>query len=71
MKATHLGTLLLLLSNSAFALNDLGSLDDARKNHPAIFVSGNVLEYTINKVNGYVYNELRGSRKTGGYHLID
>ena len=56
MKATHLGTLLLLLSNSAFALNDLGSLDDARKNHPAIFVSGNVLEYTINKVNGYVYN---------------
>ena len=56
MKAIRLGTLFLLLSNSAFALNDLGSLDDARKNHPAIFVSGNVLEYTINKINGYVYN---------------
>ena len=53
MKAIRLGTLFLLLSNSAFALNDLGSLDDARKNHPAIFVSGNVLEYTINKINGY------------------
>ena len=40
----------------AFAIIELGSLDVARKNHPAVFVPGNVLEYTVGTVNGYVYN---------------
>lgn len=40
----------------AFALNDLGPLEKVRKDHPTIFVAGNVIEYTIGNEIGYVYN---------------
>ena len=39
-----------------FAIDEFGSLDAARKEHPAIFVPGNVLEYSVGDVPGYVFN---------------
>lgn len=54
--------LILAIINSAFAavnafgINDLGALEIAKKNHPAIFISENVLEYTVSGVVGYIYN---------------
>ena len=47
---------MLFLCHSTFALNELGNLADAREKHPAIFVSGNVLEYSIAGTSGYVFN---------------
>lgn len=38
---------------AAFAADELGTLSEARKHHPAVFVSGNVLPYTISGVEGY------------------
>lgn len=46
----------ILTSMAAFALNDLGPFEKARKDHPAIFVPGNVLEYTIGNEIGFVFN---------------
>lgn len=46
----------LALCCPAHALNDLGTLDQARAEHPAVFVPGNVLAYTIAGVQGYVFN---------------
>ncbi len=48
--------LIALVSFSASALNELGSLADAQKNHPAIFIPGNVLEYRVGGQMGYVFN---------------
>ena len=56
MNAKIYTALSILTSMSAFALNDLGPLEKAMKDHPAIFVPGNVLEYTIGSEIGYVYN---------------
>ena len=41
---------------SCLAINELGTLEVAKKNCPAIFVPGNVLEYSIEDVSGYVFN---------------
>ena len=56
MNAKIYVALSILMSMTAFAVNDLGSLEKARKDHPAIFVPGNALEYTIDNEIGYVYN---------------
>lgn len=47
---------MLALCQSTFALNELGNLAEARDKHPAVFVSGNVLEYSIAGTPGYVFN---------------
>lgn len=47
---------ILVLCHSTLALNELGNLAVAREKHPAIFVSGNVLEYSIAGTAGYVFN---------------
>jgi len=47
---------MLVLCRSSFALNELGALDAARAKNPAIFVPGNVIEYVITGVSGYVFN---------------
>jgi len=56
MKAEIYAALSLLTCTTAFALNDLGPLEKARREHPALFVAGNVLEYTIGNEICYVYN---------------
>lgn len=56
MNAKIYTTLSIFVSITAFAINDFGPLEKARKNHPAIFVPGNVIEYTIGNEIGYVYN---------------
>lgn len=40
---------------AALAANELGTLTEAHKHHPAVFVSGNVLPYTVSGVEGYTY----------------
>ena len=44
------------ITTSGWGLNDLGTLSDAKKTHPAIFIPGNVLKYTVSGAKGYVYN---------------
>ena len=56
MNAKIYAALSVLTSMTVFALDDLGTLEKAREEHPAIFVPGNVLEYTIGNEIGYVYN---------------
>ena len=56
MKTAILILPILAFSLSSFALNELGAFDDARAKNPAIFVPGNVLEYAIEGVSGYVFN---------------
>ena len=56
MKTAILILPIFAFSLSSFALNELGALDDARAKNPAVFVSGNVLEYTVEGVSGYVFN---------------
>ena len=46
----------LLTAIDVFALNELGSLEDAKRKHPAVFVPGNVMEYVISEEEGYVYS---------------
>ncbi len=43
------------LSFNAWALNELGSLEEAQKNHSSIFAPNSVLTYRINGVWGYVF----------------
>lgn len=40
----------------SYGMDELGPLDDARKSHPAIFVEGNVLKYTVGGESGYICN---------------
>jgi|SRR5574344_620460 hypothetical protein len=56
MKTFIVAMFSVICSLSASAINELGSLDVARKNHPAVFVPGNVLEYSVGTVKGYAYN---------------
>lgn len=41
---------------SGYAMNELGPLVEAQKNHPAVFVSGNVLKYTVADAECYVFH---------------
>lgn len=50
-----LGLTMMGATFAAFAANELGSLSEARKHYPAVFVSGNVLPYTVAGVEGYTY----------------
>lgn len=56
MTAKIYAALSILTSLTGFALDDLGTLEKAKKDHPAIFVPGNVLEYSVGNEIGYVYN---------------
>lgn len=56
MKLLTLIPVVVCLCMAAFAINELGDLNAARKNHPAIFVPGNVLEYSVGGELGYVFN---------------
>jgi len=47
---------MLVLCHPAFALGELGDIVEAKEKHPAVFVPGNVLEYTIAGTAGYVFN---------------
>lgn len=49
-------TLAVCMAASSYGGGELGPLDGARKSHPAIFVEGNVLKYTVGGKNGYVCN---------------
>ncbi len=53
-------TILILMiasfSFNAWALNELGALADAQKNHPSVFVPNSVLTYQINNIWGYVFS---------------
>lgn len=44
------------IATSGWGVNDLGALSEAMKTHPAIFIPGNVLKYTISGAKGFVYN---------------
>jgi|GEM_PF-6799854 len=56
MKSRFIIVCLISCTMPVLALDELGRLDVARKEHPAVFVPGNVLEYTIGNVKGYIYN---------------
>ena len=56
MRALLCCALIASIAIRCLAINELGSLTDARKSHPAIFVPGNVLKYMVSGKNGYVYN---------------
>lgn len=56
MKFILFTLVIMCIATSGWGLNDLGSLSEAKKTHPSIFVPGNVLKYTVSGVKGYVYN---------------
>lgn len=45
----------MVLAPRVYAVNDLGPIDIARSQHPAVFVPCNVLEYTVGGEQGYVF----------------
>lgn len=51
-----LAILLLALALPSVALEELGVLAEAQRAHPAAFIPGNVLPYTLNDVPGYLFN---------------
>lgn len=56
MKFILFTLVIMCIATRGWGLNDLGSLSEAKKTHPSIFVPGNVLQYTVSGVKGYVYN---------------
>ncbi|MDO5305408.1 MAG: hypothetical protein Q4E87_07535 [bacterium] len=56
MKAVYTWICLMGGGLPVLAQCDLGSLEVARRTHPAVFVPGNVLECTVGGRVGYVYN---------------
>lgn len=56
MKSIILIVILGFFAVPAIGLNELGELSFAKKNHPAVFATGNVLDYNVGGVVGYTYN---------------
>ncbi len=51
-----LAILLLALAPQSVALDELGVLAEAQRKHPAVFIPGNVLRYTLADTPGYLFN---------------
>lgn len=56
MKYSLFTLAIMFIATKGWGLNDLGTISEAKKTHPAIFIPGNVLKYTVSGVKGYVYN---------------
>lgn len=56
MKYSLFTLAIMCIATKGWGLNDLGTISEAKKTHPAIFIPGNVLKYTVSGVKGYVYN---------------